>query len=136
MEKRPVSKSRKKPKKDNNVLRSFYNPGMDRFPGEVNSGEIITVPDESLTVKQLLINHTKGKPLQGKDHGDGYFDTEIPVHMDIVDRMEYNKKLAEDLKEAEKAHKEAVESERKKKIEEAAEKKIAAEKALKEQKDE
>lgn len=35
-----------------------YNP--DNFPGETNTGELLVVPDQSLTVEQILDRHAKG----------------------------------------------------------------------------
>lgn len=59
--------------------------------GEVNSGEIMTVPDQSLSIRSLLENYTRGLPLpQAKpvyfDENDIYPDVRS---MDLVDIQEF-----------------------------------------------
>lgn len=69
------------------------------MPGSHNDEPSMTVPDQHLTVKQLLINHARGINSAIKNYDPQYFDTEIPVIEDIVDLMEYKEELAARQKE-------------------------------------
>lgn len=53
----------------------------------------------SLTIGELLLNHTKGIPSTVNINKGEYFDTEIPVFHDITEEVEHKRKLAERLKE-------------------------------------
>jgi len=56
-----------------------FNPLLDR--GEVNKGESMTIPDQSLTIRQILERFTLGQPVMGS-HAVMY-DGENPSHDDI-----------------------------------------------------
>jgi len=68
-----------------------------------------TRPDMSLTVKELLINHSRGIHSDVKQYEGQYFDTEIPRIDDITDLVQHKK----DLEEFQKQLKEDVEKETK-----------------------
>ena len=97
------------------------------FPGEINDQPSLTVPDMSLTVKELLYNHTRG--IQSDVHHNEalYFDTEIPIIDDITDIDAFRK----DLKEREKALSLKIKQERDKYNKEQEEKLKASKNALK-----
>lgn len=73
-----------------------------------------TVPDDHLTIQQLLINHTKGLPVQNRE--PHYFeDTVIPNFTDIEEIAEYKRQNKEKQKEIElaiKTQREAIEQQR------------------------
>lgn len=69
---------------------------------EENSGELKTLPDESLSVRDILINHTRGiqvgfKPKQSAYNGEIF----IPDvrKMDLVDQEEYLQKTKNEYNE-------------------------------------
>ena len=55
----------------------------------------------SLTIQQLLLNHTRNISSNVHENKGEYFDTEIPRHLDLVDAMEYKENLAQEIKETE-----------------------------------
>jgi hypothetical protein len=67
--------------------------------GETNNSPSMTVPDMTLTVKQLLHNHSRGIHSEVSHNEPMYFDSEIPIIDDITDLIAYR----EDLKAREKA---------------------------------
>ena len=71
----------------------------------------MTQPDMSLTVLQLLQNHTRGLHSDINVQSDGYYDTDIPQFDDITDFYEWKKQLRADLK-AEKERLQALTSEK------------------------
>lgn len=87
-------------------------------PGKEPEGESLTEPDMTLTIGQLLENHTRGNELPEKPHI--YFETEVPTIRDWTDVEKYKEQLerrldevtkfVEDEIEQAKAEKEAGES--------------------------
>ncbi len=63
----------------------------------------------SLTVKELLINHSRGIHSDIKVNDAQYFETEIPKFDDITEAREYKQELAEQIKVAEQTAKEEKE---------------------------
>lgn len=47
----------------------------------------------SLTVKELLLNHSRGASSPVQNSEGQYFDTEIPIFKDLNDRTDYNNNL-------------------------------------------
>ena len=47
------------------------------MPGETNTQPSLTVPDQTLGIKELLNNHTRGISSNVKMYEGQYFDTEI-----------------------------------------------------------
>lgn len=93
------------------------------FQGEINNGESLTVPDMSLTVRKLLVNHTRNNFISVHENVGEYFEDEmIPVFDDITDYEAYKKELVDKakrvesiIKEEKKAAKEKAASEKKQK---------------------
>lgn len=56
-----------------------------------------TQPDMSLTVRQLLENHTRGVNSEVQSKKPLYFDIEVPIIKDITDVFEYKEHLKEKL---------------------------------------
>lgn len=73
-------------------VKTPYN--LELFPDypEVNSGEIITVPDQSLTVREILDRHTRGLPTNVSVNTPLFDEDELilpdPRTLDLVDRQE------------------------------------------------
>lgn len=77
----------------------------NRYEGEINNLPSLTVPDQSLTLRQLLTNYTRGQELPQTNKTPAFFDEKqfIPdiKKMDLVDiqqMMEDNAKKAGELK--------------------------------------
>lgn len=94
-------------------------------PGKKMDDTLETQPDMSLTVRQLLLNHTRGHDGQVREHTPIYFDTNVPVLSDITDVHEYKAHLEDQLNQTnqfikqdlEKAEKEREKLEEQKKQE-------------------
>ena len=63
---------------------------------EINSGEQMTKPEQHLSIRQLLYNHSRGIPSDTKHYEAQYFEGElIPKIHDLTDLDEYKRQLAE-----------------------------------------
>jgi len=96
-------------------------------PGKMMNGISKTQPDMSLTVRQLLENHTRGRVSDVQHKEPIYFDMPVPTISDITDVHEFKKSLEERLK----LTNEWIEKD----LREAAEKKEAEKNAQKKHKD-
>lgn len=115
MEKGPDKETGKRKSVKSKSMKFVRQFQKDYIPdkGEYNDGKSNTVPDMSLSVKQLLRNHTRGIYSDVKHYEPHFFDTEIPHFDDITEKIEY----MESLKEQEKEIIEKVKEENKAKIE-------------------
>ncbi len=104
-------KTKSKPFNQNRIVKQFQII-PPTFVAETNTLPSMTVPDMSLTVKQLLHNHTRGIHSDVSHNEPMYFDSEIPIIDDITDLIEFRK----DLKAREKALKLKIKEENDKKI--------------------
>ena len=62
-------------------------------------GKSMTLPDQNLTIKELLDRHSRGVSLGAPDLQGEYFDTEVPRFSDLTEMLEYKKELEEKRKE-------------------------------------
>lgn len=62
-------------------------------------GKSMTLPDQNLTIQELLERHSRGVPLGAVDKQGEYFDTEVPRFSDLTEMLEYKKELEEKRKE-------------------------------------
>jgi hypothetical protein len=105
MDKGSIPKGRKTTKtgtSENLTFRRQFNPQYKPDNGEINNLPSKTVPNMSLTILQLLTNHSRGISSDIHHNEPQYFDTEIPRFDDITDAIEYKKQLADELKELDK----------------------------------
>jgi len=58
-------------------------------------GKSMTLPDQNLTIKELLDRHSRGVSLGAPDLKGEYFDTEIPRYDDLTDMLEHKKELVQ-----------------------------------------
>ncbi len=93
-----VTDSTKKVFSKTKIRKQFTSKPYD-FPGEVNNSPSMTIPDMTLGVKQLLLNHTRGIHSDVGYNEPMYFDQEIPIINDLTDLDDYR----QDLKNREKA---------------------------------
>lgn len=109
-------------------FKTQFNPNYKGTPNrEKNHSPSETVPDQSLSIKQLLLNHTRRTPSPHMaDLGGQYLDTEVPHIEDLNDVAELRESLQGrqlDLEEVIAQEK----AEAKRKAEEAAKQKAKAE---------
>lgn len=62
-------------------------------------GVSLTLPDQNLTIRELLDRHSRGVPLGAIDRQGEYFDTDVPRFSDLTEMLEYKKELEEKRKE-------------------------------------
>lgn len=62
-------------------------------------GKSMTLPDQNLTIKELLDRHSRGVSLGAPDLQGEYFDTEVPQFNDLTEMLEYKKELEQKRKE-------------------------------------
>lgn len=71
------------------------------YIGEVNQQPSLTVPDQTMSMRQILARHSRGLPISnGKEpiyHGEDDYIPD-PRTLDLVDRQEYAEKLQETVK--------------------------------------
>jgi hypothetical protein len=72
------------------------------FKGKKMDDEVHTIPDQTMGIRQLLDNHSRGIPLGVNTRVGEYFDTEIPRFDDLTDMLEYKRQLMEKNKELNK----------------------------------
>lgn len=70
--------------------------------GKMMDQELITQPDQNMSIRELLDKHSRGLPINAVQQKGEYFETEIPRFDDITDMMEYKKMLAQKHKELNK----------------------------------
>ena len=70
-----------------------------KFKGKKMSQEVNTLPDQNLSIRELLDRHSRGLPLGASQKQGEYFDTEIPRYDDLVDMMEHKKQLVREHKD-------------------------------------
>ena len=80
-------------------IRKQFSETPYTFIGETNTKPSLTVPDLTLTIKQLLTNHSRGISSDVGHNEPMYFDTESPIINDITDLDAFR----QDLKAREKA---------------------------------
>ena len=62
-------------------------------------GKFMTLPDQSLTIRELLEKHSRGVALGVPEVKGEYFDTEVPRYDDLTDMLNHKKALEEQKKE-------------------------------------
>ena len=88
------------------------------YKGQTNVGESKTLPDQSMTLRELLIRYAKGLPLEGQKtpiwEGEEGFDID-PQKLDLAEIEELREKAETELKDINNRVKEEVEKKRAKK---------------------
>lgn len=111
----------KKKKEENQIgnlgkrIRVQFDIAYNGSKGKVMDPNGLAVPDLSLTVRQLLENHTRGKESKIEVRKPLYFDLPIPTINDITDVMKYRDMLEKQMK----ATDEFIKEEKKKTVEQA-----------------
>lgn len=109
--------------------KSIASPGLPKLyrPG----GKKLVVPNQALSLQEILERFTRGEPLEiGRGEGqydDGPEDLEKLAHADLVDKAEAADKFAETQRKYKKQEKDKQKAE-KERLEKLAVEKLAAEK--------
>ena len=82
------------------IFRTQFNNYNDT--GKTMDQELITQPDQNMSIRELLDKHSRGLPITAVEQKGEYFETEIPRFDDITDMMEYKKMLSQKHKELNK----------------------------------
>ena len=61
--------------------------------GKTMDSSVMTVPDQNLSIRELLDKHSRGLPLGVTEIKGEYFDTEIPRPMDLTDIPRFKQDL-------------------------------------------
>lgn len=77
-------------------FRRNYNPEYTGTKGFITTKPSMTQPDQTLSIRTLLNNHTRGIPDDTQMQKGEYYDTDIPNIQDLNDVAEYREKLAEE----------------------------------------
>lgn len=86
---------------NNRRIRTRWN--LPQSTPEKNTGISMTIPDDHLTIQELLDKHTRGEAINQHIYDqDSYFNTEIPVIQDLTDLEDYSQSLKDRHEELEK----------------------------------
>ncbi len=103
MEKKPnkatPSKTERKQTKNLKTIRTQFNKNYLGEKGEINTGEKITVPDQSLSIRELYSNHSRGLPSTISELKGEYFDGDVPDIQDLNDINTYREQFKQHEKE-------------------------------------
>lgn len=72
-----------------------WDPEYKGTKGEVNTMPSMTVPDQTISLKQLLKNHTRGIPTNARLVPGEYLGVEMPRIEDLTDIAENRERLEE-----------------------------------------
>lgn len=79
------------------TIQRQFDPNYHNIQGEVNTLPSETIPDMSIGIKQLLINHTRGINTDIKNY-ESMYDMDVPQLDDITDleKFKYDNKIKQD----------------------------------------
>lgn len=84
------------------VIKNALNAHEFETKGQINNEPSQTIPDQSMSLRELLIRYAKGLPLEGAKtpiwDGEEGFDRD-PETLDLAEREELAEKAREELKE-------------------------------------
>ena len=110
-------------------LRTAYT--KNKWKGKKMDQTLNTIPDQNLSIRQLLDRHSRGLPLGASQNQGEYFDTEIPRYDDLVDMMEHKKILVQEHKDLTKQIEKEQKAQKEKAIATAVASEIAKTKSIK-----
>ena len=86
--------------KQKKVIRTQFSGKIFQSSGyKKKMGKSMTLPDQNLTIKELLDRHSRGVSLGAPDLQGEYFDTEVPRFSDLTEMLDYKKELEQKRKE-------------------------------------
>jgi hypothetical protein len=77
------------------IRKQFTGKTLQSTSYKQKPGKTMTVPDQNLTIAELLDRHSRGVSLGAPDLKGEYFDTEIPRYEDLTDMLQHKKDLIE-----------------------------------------
>lgn len=84
------------------IIKNALNAHEFETKGQINNEPSQTIPDQSMSLRELLIRYAKGLPLEGAKtpiwEGEEGFDRD-PETLDLAEREELAEKAREELKE-------------------------------------
>jgi hypothetical protein len=89
-----------------------------KYQGQINEQPDMTIPDQSMTLRELLVRYAKGLPLEGSkipiwEGEEGY--EQDPERLDLAEREELAEKAREELKAINQRIKDVIETKKAKK---------------------
>lgn len=90
--------------------------------GIINNGKSETIPDQSLTIKELLLNHTRGINTEINQPEPEYFETPIPQITDPVELAEHLDMLKQNQLEIQQQAKKEIQAKKEQNAKEASDK--------------
>ena len=93
------------------VIKNSQNAHTFETKGQENNKPSMTIPDQSMTLRELLIRYAKGLPLEGARtpiwEGEEGYEVD-PETLDLAEREELAEKAREELKQIEERVKKVV----------------------------
>lgn len=83
------------------MIRTQFNKN-NKFEDYIVDSSTQTVPDQTLSIRDLLDRHSRGLPLGASNRQGHFFDTEIPRFNDITEMIQWKKDLMNQNKELNK----------------------------------
>ena len=83
-------------------LRKQFTAGYEGTPGPSPEQTLMTQPDMTMSIRDLLDRHSRGLPLTTNERKGEYFDTEIPRFYDLTDMLKYKQELMDKNKDINK----------------------------------
>jgi hypothetical protein len=72
-------------------LRKQFTAGYEGTSGPSPDTTLMTQPDMTMSIRDLLDRHSRGLPLTTNQRTGEYFDTEIPRFYDLTDMLKYKR---------------------------------------------
>jgi hypothetical protein len=92
------------------IVKNIFNTEDNKYKGQVNNEPSMTIPDQTMSLRELITRYAKGLPLEGAKtpiwEGEEGFDVN-PETLDLAEREELAEKAREELKSIENRIKEA-----------------------------
>lgn len=80
-------------------IKNQFNAHLFKYKGEINDEPSATIPDQTLTIREILTRYSRGLPIDQKipvyDESEEYFPD--PRYMDLAERQEYAEMYKEEL---------------------------------------
>ena len=83
-------------------IRTQFDKEYKGVKGEVFKEKSLTIPDQTLTVRQLFLNHTRGIKSEVYQPEKMYFDFEIPQLDDLTSMQEWKNAIMGQVEETQK----------------------------------
>ena len=102
-------------------LRKQFTAGYEGTSGPSPDLTLMTQPDMTMSIRDLLDRHSRGLPLTTNQRTGEYFDTEIPRFYDLTDMLKYKQELMDrnkDINKIIKDEKKAAQQQKEKNLKE------------------